>query len=228
MTYVKKSHAKRNLAIILIIIICVASAAVAYATLTARKIEVGVKVGDTFTYSIKGYVELAGLDATMTDGFEMYNATDYFKVTITALNGTQVTLDTLWRFQNGTEIPQTQTIDLANGLKSDENGFWAIYAANLNKADLLRPAGHDGYVVNNTDTTTYTSGQRGRCSWHIENQFSDMNDPTGSTLMYDYLNIFFDKPTGMLTSLSDIRVFNSPQKQETTEWKLIASSVWEV
>ena len=46
--------------------------------------------------------------------------TDYYKVTITDVNGTTVSMDTLWRFINGTEITVPQTIDLSNGHKTDQ------------------------------------------------------------------------------------------------------------
>ena len=228
MTYIKKSHTKRNIAIILILIISVASAAVAYATLTAKKIEVGVKIGDTFTYSLTGSAELSETDSAMSDGFEKYNQTDYFKVTITAINNTQISMDTLWKFKNGTEITDLQTIDIANGQKSDDYGFWAIYPANLNKADLLRPKGYDGNIVNNTDTVNYANGTRDRCFWRLDNQFSDIRDPPGATLMNAYRNIFFDRATGILTTLENYQVFNTPGKTEYIQWKLVGTSVWDI
>jgi hypothetical protein len=230
MTYVKKSHTKMYLAVILIIIIVsVAGAAIAYSFMTAKNYEAGVKVGDTFTYSLKGYVELTGLDATITPGFDIYNTTDYYKVTITDItNKTTVTMQSDWKFLNGTTLTTTQTIDVANGNKTDNTGFWAIYPTNLNKAELLRPYGYDGNIVNNTDTATYANETRSRCYWYINNQFSDVNDPTGSTVMYDYRNIFFDRQTGMLTSLVNYQVYNNPQKTQEIEWTLIASSVWQV
>jgi len=218
MTYVKKSHTKRNLAIILIIIIAVASAAVAYSYLTVKHYEAGVKVGDTFTYNLKGYVTLNGLDATITEGFDVYNSTDYYMITITDVTGTNVSMKCDWKFLNGTTVTTTQNIDVASGNKTDSYGFWAIYPSNLNKAELLRPTGYDGQIVNNTDTATYQNETRGRCYWYINNQFYDTNDPTQATLMYDYRNIFFDKETGMLTSLVNYQVYNNPQKQEEITW----------
>jgi hypothetical protein len=229
MTYVKKSHTKLYIAIILIAIIAVSGAAVAYSVLSVRHYEAGVKAGDTFTYSLKGYVELTGLDASMSDGFDVYNNTDYYKITVLDVtNKTTVTLQCDWKFLNGTTVTTMQTIDVATGNKSDSNGFWAIYPTDLNKADILRPYGYDGQVVNNTDTTTYTSGTRDRCYWYINNEFYDTNDPTQSTLMYDYRNIFFDRQTGMLTSLVNYQVYNNPEKTQEIEWTLVDSSVWQV
>jgi hypothetical protein len=228
MTYVKKSHTKRNLAIILIIIIAVASAAVAYSYLNVKHYEAGVKAGDTFIYNLKGYVTLNSLDATMSEGFDVYNATDYYMITITDVTGTNISMNCDWKFLNGTTVSTTQNIDVASGNKTDSYGFWAIYPTNLNKAELLRPTGYDGQIVNNTDTATYKNETRGRCYWYINNQFYDTNDPTQATLMYDYRNIFFDRETGMLTSLVNYQVYNNPQKQEEITWTLVASSVWQV
>jgi hypothetical protein len=229
MTYVKKSHTKRYLAIILAIILIGAVGAAVYVVLSAPQITVGVKVGDTFTYSIKGIVELTGLDATPTAGFEQFNQTDYYKVVITDIkNVTSVTLDTTWRFLNGTEVNTQQTIDISNGDKSDEYGFWAIYVANLKTSDLLRPKGADGYTVNNTYSEVWSSGNRTTNFWFITGQFQDTNDPTGSTLMYDYLYTYFDQKTGMMIGMQDLRYYNNPERTESTIYSLTNSSVWQV
>jgi len=228
MTYVKKSHTKLYLAIILAIILIGAAAGAAFVILSAPKVAVGVNVGDTFTYSIKGVVQLTGLNAVPSAGFDIYNQTDYYKVTVTNINGTNVSLDTTWRFLNGTELNRPQVIDISNGNKTDSNGFWGLYPANLKISDLLRPQGYDAKTVNNTYSYTYTSGARIRDFWFINGEFSDINDPTGSTLMYDYRNIYFDQTTGILVKLEDIQYFNNPERQETITWTLTNSSVWQV
>jgi hypothetical protein len=228
MTYVKKSKFKRNIALLAIIVLAVIGGFVAFAFLSVKPVEVGVKVGDTFTYQLEGASTLTAANATETPGFYQYNQTEYYKVTITGVNGTKVSLEAVWKFKNGTEVPYQQTIDIATGDKTDENGFWAIYPAKLEKTDLLRPRGYDGYTVNNTDTKTYTSGVRSRCYWFINNQFFDYTDPTQNTLMYDYRQIFFDKETGMMTSFTWYQFFNNPEKQQVVTWKLVDTSVWQI
>jgi hypothetical protein len=228
MTYVKKSNTKRYLGIILVIILIGAVGGAVYWVLSAPKVTVGVNVGDTFIYNIEGLVDLTGLEATATEGFEQYNQTDYYKVVITDINGTKVSMDTKWQFLNGTEISSAQTIDIANGEKTDENGFWAIYPSGLNTGDLLRPKGYDGNTVNNTYSAQYASGNRIRCYWFINGQFQDMTDPTGSTLMYDYLYIYFDQETGMMVEMHDYRYYNNPERSETLVWTLTNSTVWDV
>jgi hypothetical protein len=109
-----------------------------------------------------------------------------------------VSFDTTWRFINGTEITGKQTIDLSNGQKTDSNGFWVIYAANLNVGDLLRPTGYDGLTFNLTDTKTYAESTMEINFMSIRAASFLNTDPTYSTLRYDTTFVFFDKQTGML------------------------------
>ena len=220
---------KVYIAIFLLVILIVATAAIIYVTQPGTvKATVGVYVGDSFTYSIMGTSTLTAPEAVETPGFSQYNQTDYYKLTITGVNGTSVSLDTLWRFINGTEVTGKQTIDLSNGQETVSNGFWAIYSSNLNVGDLLRPIGFDKQIVNATASQTYANSTRPRNFWFIESQFEDTRDPTHSTLM-DVLNqIYFDKQTGMLDTLNSISYYNNPLKTEAITWKLISSSVWAV
>jgi hypothetical protein len=223
------SHKKAYVAIILIVVLIVSTAAIIYAqTFAPKTVAVGVHVGDSFTYKILGISTLTDLNAVDTPGFSQYNQTDYYKVTVTSVNGSSVTLDTTWRFLNGTEIYKPQTIDLSNGNKTDPNGFWAIYAANLKVNDLIRPNGYDGLTVNLTDTKTYADSTRARNYWFIDNEFFDVNDPTHNTLRYDITGVWFDKQTGILVSLTDYTEYNNPAMTEVITWTLVNSTVWNV
>ena len=224
----KTSHKKLYLAILLIVVLSVAVGALVYASIPTVKATPGVHVGDYFTYSIASYVDLQGLDATMSPGFDQYNQTDYFKVTVTGVTGSNVSIDTLWAFKNGTQVSGQQTIDLSNGKESVTNGFWAIYSSNLKVGNLLRPTGTDELTVNMTDTKAYAGSSRQRNFWFIENEFYDVNDPTHNTLRDDYTGVYFDKQTGMLETLNNISAFNNPLKTEAITWKLVSTNVWAV
>jgi hypothetical protein len=225
----KRSKKNSYIALTLIILLVAAVAAAAYVAWPRAKVAtVGVHVGDTFTYSIIGTVSFDSPEATITPGFEAYNQTDYYKVTITGITGTNVTLQTAWRFLNGSETDGLQTIDLSTGQESVQNGFWAIYSANLNVGDLLRPSGFDKQTVNVTDTKTYADSTRAINFWFIESQFEDTNDPTHSTLRDDLTRVYFDKQTGMLETLNWITAYNNPLKTEAITWKLVSCSVWNV
>jgi hypothetical protein len=224
----KTSHKKLYIAIFLIVVLSVAVAALVYASIPTVKATPGVKIGDYFVYSITGSSDLQSLDATVSPGFDQYNQTDYFKVTVTGVSGSNVSIDTLWAFKNGTQESGQQTIDLSSGNESVTNGFWAIYPSNLNVGSLLRPTGTDGLKVNMTDTKAYASSSRQRNFWFIENEFYDVNDPTHNTLRDDYTGVYFDKQTGMLETLNNISAFNNPLKTESITWKLVSTNVWAV
>jgi hypothetical protein len=221
---------KVYISIFILIVLIAATVAIIFATqpAPAKAVVVGVKAGDSFTYSLLGTSTLTGLDAVETPGFSQFNQTDYYKITITDVNGTSVSFDNTWRFKNGTEITGKQTIDLSNGQKTDSDGFWAIYAANLNVGDLLRPTGHDGLTVNLTDTKTYAESTRERNFMSIRAESVLTTDPTSSTLRYDTTFVFFDKQTGMLDNLNWITDYNKPEMTEVITWKLINSTVWAV
>jgi hypothetical protein len=227
----KKSKTKIYLAIALVAILVVASAAIVYYTLASggsNPVTVGVHVGDTFTYSIKGSAALNSLDAVIPADFYQYNQTDYYKVTVADVNGYSVTLNSEWHFLNGTVYNDNQNIDLSNGNKTNAFGFWALYSANLNVKDYLRPNGADFQIVNKTDTTTYANSARSTNFFEVGNEFWDVNDPTHNTLRYDYTGVYFDKQTGMLTILNNIQSYNNPQMTLAIIWTLIDSSVWTV
>ncbi len=228
--YKKHSRKKLYFAIFLLVILAVSAAAIVYATQFSKPAaaKVGVHVGDTFTYKLTGESVLGSVDAVTPAYLYEFNDTDYYQITITAVVGSNVSFNTLWRFTNGTEITSPQILDIASGNKSDANGFWAIYPSGLKVPDLLRPTGFDGITVNATDAQTYGASSRQRNFWQIENQFVDTNDPTGNTMRDDWIGVFFDQQTGMLTTLSNVQRYNNPQYNVIITWQLSSSNVWAV
>lgn len=227
----KRSSKKIYIAILLLVVLVAASAAIVYysgSVAAPKPVTVGVHVGDTFIYSMKGTASLTGLDAVVPEYFYQYNNTDYYKITIADVNTTNVSLNSEWRFVNGTIVNEAQTIDLSNGAKTNQYGFWALYAANLNVGDTLRPNGFDGQIVNKTDTQTYASSTRDRNFFEVANEFWNVNDPTHNTLRYDYMSVYFDKQTGMLQTLTNIQSYNNPQMTLAITWQLVDSTVWQV
>ena len=234
MAFKRKSSKKVYIAIFLLIVLIAASGAIVYSyysgqTTSVIEVAPGVKVGDTFTYSIHGVSTLESLDAVEPPEFAQNNQTDYYKVTITGVNGSNVSMDSVWQFINGSARNYQQTINLATGLQTNSNtGFWAIYAPNLNQNDKVRPAGTDGLIVNATDTKTYANSTRQRNNWSIQNDFFDVRDPTYATQQRRTTIIYFDKATGMLDTLTDVQQYNNPQMNLVVTWKLVNSSVWAV
>ena len=225
----KKSSKKRYWATALIVILAVSIAALIYLTeFSKAPIKVGVKVGDTFTYSLMGVSNLTSPDAVDPAGFDVYNMTTDYIVTITGISGTKVTLNTVWDLSNGTQFVNPQTIDIANGNRTDQSGFWALYPANLKIGDLLSPKGYDQQIVNDTEPQSYANSTRMMNFWHISEEFTDSRDPTGNTQRIEYDAIYFDKQTGMLCRLENHEYYNNPIYDLTVTWQLVSSNVWDV
>jgi hypothetical protein len=226
----RTSSKKRRLAIAAIVILAISVAAVVYATEFSNtgKVSAGVHVGDTFTYKLTGISVLGSLDSKTPTYLSDYNNTEYYQIKIIAVNGSTVSFITLWKFNNGTEVTIPQILDIGNGNKTDNYGFWAIYPANLKASDLLRPTGYDKLRVNGTDTQRYADSSRQRNFFQIENQFFDTHDPTGNTQRDDYVGVYFDQQTGMATALTNIQRFNNPQYNIIITYQLISSNVWAV
>jgi hypothetical protein len=227
----KKSKSKKPyLAILLLAILVAATGAVLYFTQTSpTPTTPGVKVGDTFYYTLKGFSNLVGPDAFTPAWVEQLNDTDYYKVAITGVTGTVVSMDTVWRFKDGTENSSSQSIDVSGKNPSPDAPFWGLYPANLTSNSRLRPlSSHDKTIVNSTDTRPFANSIRTINILSIENSFYDPNDPTYSTWRDDYVYVEIDKQTGMLVTYTNIQTYNNPQYSLTISWNLTNSTAWNV
>jgi hypothetical protein len=188
---------------------------------------VGVHIGDTFDYKLTGSSILFSKTALTPDYLIQYNNTDYYRLTITGINGTVVSFTTDWKFLNGTDLQDSQWVNVSSG-DYKQNGFWGIYSSNLKVGDLTRPGGFDNTPVNGTDTQVYSSSSRARDYFSKSGEFYDVTDPTHSTYRDESDYIYFDQQTGVMTSLTNVQQYNNPQYNILITWKLTASSVWAV
>jgi len=233
----KGSNKKLIVAIVLVAILAIAAAAIVYISLksssSAKTSLVGVKVGDTFTYSITGSSS-APVPASDYPGFYQLNDTQYYKVTVTGIEGSSVTLNADWVFKNGTDIQQQQTINLLNGLMTNQNGFWGLYPANLKTNNLIYPKMssvemyNSTVPVNETLTQPYASGKRISDFYHVTTTQYYSKDPTQSTERILYDEVYFDQQTGMLTVFNEIQEYNNPQLELEVIYYLTSSNVWNV
>ena len=175
-----------------------------------------------------GVSNLTSPDAVTPDGFSVYNGTKDYIVTVTAISGTKVTLNTVWELLNGTQFVNPQTIDISNGNRTDASGFWALYPSNLNIGDLLSPKGFDKNIVNDTQPQSYANSTRLMNFWHIAEAFQDTRDPTGNTQRVEIDAVYFDRQTGMLARLENHQYYNNPMYDLTVTWQLVSSNVWDV
>ncbi|HMK94161.1 MAG TPA: hypothetical protein VK536_02050 [Candidatus Limnocylindrales bacterium] len=226
----KKGKSKKLIvAIILVILIAVAAAAIAYTykkPSSSSQSLAGVQVGNTFTYSITGSCSnpVPSIDYP---GFYQLNQTQYYKVTITGVQGNTVTLKTDWVFNNETDVQQQQTIDLSNGMMTTQEGFWGLYPADLKVSNLIYPY-NSTVAVNATITKSYTSGNRALDYYGISTTQAYALDPTQSTQRTLYDEVYFDKQTGMLTNFNEIQEYNNPQLEVEVIYALTNTNVWNV
>ena len=211
---------------ILFISLALALAAV-LSTQTPTQADVsGLKAGNVFTYSIKGFSEVSdeNASASIPAGYSDLNMTEWYRIVITSVSGPEVSFNTTWRFINGTEIENIGNVNILTG--EDNQIFWAIYPKNLKLNDLVSPEGSDGAIVNQTETRNYKSGERETNIMTLQTQFAGTSDPT--RIYDDYLYVHFDKATGMLVELRNIQLYNDPQVILTIDWELRDSNVWAI
>jgi len=229
----KSISAKWVFAIIMAVILSLSSVyAVIYVQNILKPIVPAVHVGDTFSYSVTGayitFTSGANPDEQYSGITEM-NQTNYYKVTVTAIRGTVVSLSTDWVFRNGTDLNQAQTINVANGQLENTTGFWGLYAPNLRINDLLCPKGGDSDIrVNDTITRTYADSSRPTNYWWTTSEWSSLLDPTNSTHKLSTVDVLFDKQTGIMTAMTNFIQFDNPQMNLDITWTLTSCTLWKV
>ncbi len=209
------------LAVVLAVIVFVGSP-------SSQGIAAGVNVGDQFIYEIKSSWNSDDANATLVDYYVQLNMTEWYKITVTDVNDSKVSINTVWRFKNETEIESSSTMNVKTGIAFPSNAFWAIYAANLEENDRIRPLGASQAVVNETETREYASGPREINIVSLTEQYYDADDPTYATTWTEYMNTKFDRQTGMLVEFHDISIYTNPAQTMTITWILRETNVWDI
>jgi lipopolysaccharide export LptBFGC system permease protein LptF len=220
----KRSRLVLLVAVVLIIIVIVTVTILVYLGSQSSQLVAGVKAGDTFTYTLQGLWESDDPNATISDNILQMNMTESFQVAITNVSGTEISIHTVWRFKNETEIEGDDKVDIATGISN--GGFWAIYAANLNKGQIAHAIGPEPAAIVSTVNKQYISSKRETNVLIMSAQFQNTEDP--SRVYTDTRVVQFDKKTGMLVELRNAKVYNIPEMTETIVWELVDSNVWTV
>jgi hypothetical protein len=185
----------------------------------------GVSPGDEFIYDIKVFFNSANQSVVIPNEMLRINRTDYFKVRITEVEEEEVTMQTTWRFTNGTEIEGQGNINLETGTRSGD--FWTIIGSNLNAGDKIRPMGFDRTPINYTITRNYGPGGN-RETNVIDITYSLYNENDPSITGTEYSKTYFDKQTGMLVEIEDMIVLSEPLTTQTLSWKIKETNKWTI
>jgi len=194
---------------------------------------VELNVGDRFEYG--------GIDVTWSSndpnatkdpyglGFGYYNQTEWVRVDITGVSGTNVTLQTIVHFKNGTEEIGGGWIDVDTG--DNVNATNMIIGANLNEGDPIYTAGdYSNWFINETTTRAYPDSTRETC--HINMTYAyNYTIPPDTDVDYFYsMNFYWDKATGIMVEDS-FQMTNLTGEYLTTwsmTFSITESNVWVV
>jgi hypothetical protein len=214
------------IAIIIVVIVVLAFIIIFSGVQPNQGVTPGVNEGDEFIFDIKGFWSSNNPDTAMPEAFSQLNMTEWYKITVTEVAGPQVSIEAIWRFTNGTEFKGTGSVNVETGIYDPTEGFWAIYGANLRANDRTRPLGPDRATVNETTTRNYAGGTRETNRVSVIHEYYDADDPTSTWT--EYVNIYFDRKTGMLVELLDMSTYTNPQQMLTIIWTIRDTNVWAV
>jgi hypothetical protein len=182
----------------------------------------GVEAGNQFVYGILVNWQSNDPNATIPSYLQDLNETQFWMVTITDVLGTNVTGQTVQHFKNGTEQQNNGYADVDTGVGTNLT-MWVI-AANLNANDSIYTTGYySNWIINETIFMTYPGGIRETNHFNVTMTYS-----AGNTTLQQSENIYWDKPTGVVTELS-VEFSNQTGLYLTTMnygVQITASNVW--
>jgi len=193
--------------------------AVAVDVTAQDSVQVGVSPGDVFKYDVAFFWSSTASNSTIPEYWVQANTTDYIQATITEVSGTTVSIQTIQRFLNGTEISGDEVTDVSHG----EGGSLFVYAANLTAGDPLYPAVEDfPYLIDSTVSRQYGSGPRD--TNYIQEKLTEIEG-----CLYRDTTMYFDKASGVLVEAYFEEVPSGQPTQKLSRTIVItSSSLWTV
>jgi len=174
---------------------------------------VGVTVGDWFKYGdITFSWSSNDPNATIPYGFEELSETEWMKMTVTDVSGTNITFQIIFHFKNGTEKTYDNIVDIDTG--EGNVTMWAI-SANLNANDTIYSSfGYSTMKINETIVRTYPDGVRDT------NHLNNTAERSGAEF-YEHLsmNNYWDRSCGIIVEMSQEQT--SQIEGYTTIWSLL-------
>jgi hypothetical protein len=180
----------------------------------------GVQVGNEVKYKLTFYWNSTTPGATPPSSWVDQNNTDYYQATVTSVMETLVELQTDWHFKNGTDITNTEQVDVSTG----NGGSILVYASNLTAGSSLYPLASYPWIISETTTHAYSSGAT-RLTNHITENRTDL----GTDYVYSYVSLYFDQKTGFLVDayLEDVYTA-TPDQVFARQITIQESNAWTV
>ncbi len=227
------SRTGKYLSLLLIAILATSIAVSFLLTIESAEAQVGVAQRDKFSFSIRNNFSNHGLEI----------GSIFYRHSPSENNNTDV------QYEIGSVNQATHSFNMTdqNGQTYSVNtltyGNVVFYESNLNKNDKLYPITLDSspsgtavglnytaFVVNDSKTVSYPSGQR---TINHANYTLETDDFNAHVNVTTYEDIYFDKSTGVATHFEQTQVFTD-EKNSTqysilnSTWDLTQSSVWNV
>jgi hypothetical protein len=199
-------------------------------TAAAQERTVGVAEGDWFTYGIDASWNSTDPNlfspSSVYGEWDVMNGTEWAKITIGEVSGTNISLQYLSHFKNGTEEIGEGYIDIDTG--DSANAAFTIISANLDVNDNLYTTGnYSTWVINETIARTYPDGVRN--TNHVNMTYGNSWTVNETDCHYYYsINFYWDKETGIL--VEDSFAVSNQTEECLTTWSVVStltdSSAW--
>jgi len=163
---------------------------------SAQTRTVGISVGNTFTYSVTVSWSSNDPSATPPSGLVELNKTQWLKVAVVAISGTNITGQLTSQYKNGTEMTSGGWIDVDTGASVNLT-TWFV-SANLGRGDLMYTLSpYNTTAINETISRAYSSGVR-------DTNHVDLTSTSTSSLgnLSVATNLYWDKSTGAVVEFS--------------------------
>jgi hypothetical protein len=192
---------------------------------------VGVNTGD--------WIKFADIDVTWSSNdpnaskvwygmdLEMYNQTEWVRAEITQVSGTNVSVQIVEHFKNGTEEISGGWVDVDTG--EGVNATSMVIGANLNEGDPIYTAGdYSNWFINETITRVYPDSTRETNHINMTYAYNYTMPPDIEVDYFYSMNFYWDKATGIIVEDS-FEVINQTGEYLTAwsmTFKITESSVW--
>ena len=194
--------------------------AVVVTSVVAQPRIVGVSVGEWFNYG-----DITGSWSSNDPGaifpFLEFNHTEWMRISVEDVSGTNITFQSTWHFTNGTEKIESGHIDIDTGVG---NMTLSAISANLNANDTIYSSpGYSTQKINETIFRTYPDTTRETNHMNITGEYN-------MTGFYQYIsmNWYWDRSSGMFVEMA--QEYTSQTEIYTTTWSLqlriTESNVW--
>lgn len=183
----------------------------------------GVSVGMEFTYSQRSFWESSDPNLVQPAGLADINMTDYYRVTVTGITGSNVSTHTKWHFLNGSDVEKDGSVSTET--TAYQGGFWALIGSNLNASDRVHPNSEsDLSIINETVAWDYSGFQRQ--ANHLILAFTGEKSDIAGSDYTENVDTYFDRQTGALIQLEDNHAYSNPVTTLAVTWRLVSQNAW--